>query len=110
MKRANWVAAALIMSGAVVPPASGIAMAADAPAAKTAAYSVSSTQIGTLLDDPAAAAVLKRMIPTVYANEMFQQNGRPLTLKDVQQYEPDALSDANLAKIQAELDKLPPKR
>jgi hypothetical protein len=41
---------------------------------------------------------------------MFQTMGRSLTLKAIQQYEPDALSDENLAKIQAEFDKLPAKK
>lgn len=85
------------------------APAADAPAAQAAHYSVSSTLVGKMLDDPAANALLKKMIPTVYANEMFQSMGRELTLKAIQQYEPEALSDANLAKIQAELDKIPAK-
>ena len=80
------------------------AVAADASAAK---LSATTTQVGKLLDDPAANAVLKKLIPTVYANEMFQTSGRELTLKDIQQYEPENLSDANLAKIQAELDKSP---
>lgn len=71
-------------------------------------YSVQTTQVGTLLDDPAAKAILERMIPTVYANEMFQTMGRSQTLKSIQQYEPVALSDAVLAAIQAELDKLAP--
>jgi hypothetical protein len=57
----------------------------------------------------AAAEILKRLIPTVYANDMFQSAGRSLTLKAIQQYEPDALSDENLAKIQAEFDKIPAK-
>jgi para-nitrobenzyl esterase len=85
------------------------ALAQDAAATQAKHYSVTATVVGTLLDDPAANAVLKRMIPTVYANEMFQTMGRSLTLKAIQQYEPDALSDENLAKIQAELDKLPAK-
>ena len=62
-----------------------------------------------MLDDPAANALLKQLIPTVYANEMFQSAGRDLTLQAIQQYEPEALSDANLAKIQAELNKIPAK-
>nr|PZN66713.1 MAG: hypothetical protein DIU62_07425 [Pseudomonadota bacterium] len=70
---------------------------------------MSETQVATLLDDPAANEVLKKMIPTVYANEMFHTMGRELTLKAIQQYEPEALSDENLAKVQAELDKLTPK-
>ena len=84
-------------------------LAADAAAAPAARYSVTMTLVGKMLDDPAANALLKQMIPTVYANEMFQSAGRDLTLKDIQQYEPEALSDANLAKLQAELDKLPAK-
>jgi para-nitrobenzyl esterase len=80
--------------------------AADAPAAH---YSVNTTLVGKMLDDPAANALLKKLIPTVYANEQFQSAGRELTLKAIQQYEPEALSDANLAKIQAELDKIPAK-
>ncbi|WEK46315.1 MAG: hypothetical protein P0Y56_15070 [Candidatus Andeanibacterium colombiense] len=72
-------------------------------------YSVSTTLIGKLLDDPAAAEVMKRLIPTVYANEMFQSMGRDQTLKGVQQYE-TVLTDEKLAEIQAEFDKLPAKK
>lgn len=86
-----------------------IAPAAGAEAAAAAHYSVSTTLVGKLLDDPAADAILKKMIPTVYANEMFKTMGRESTLKAIQQYEPEALSDANLAKLQAELDKIPAK-
>jgi hypothetical protein len=83
--------------------------AAESAAAVAAHYSVETTLVGKMLDDPAANALLKKMIPTVYANEMFQSAGRELTLKAIQQYEPEALSDQNLAKIQAELDKIPAK-
>jgi hypothetical protein len=88
-------------------PAQAIAQAAAA--AQPAHYSATDTLVGKLLDDPAAAEILKKMIPTVYANEQFQSQGRSLTLKAIQQYEPDALSDGNLAKIQAEFDKIPVK-
>jgi hypothetical protein len=84
-------------------------LAADAAAAQAAHYSVATTLVGKLLDDPAASAILQKLIPTVYANDMFKTSGRELTLKAIQQYEPDALSDANLAKIQAEFDKIPAK-
>jgi para-nitrobenzyl esterase len=93
----------------VLPVGIAAASAQNAAATPASHYSVTSTPVGKLLDDPAAAAVLKSLIPTVYANPMFQQDGRALTLKDIQQYESDALSDANLAKIQAEFDKLRPK-
>jgi hypothetical protein len=84
------------------------AVAADAAVAPAAHYSVSTTLIGTLLDDPAAAAVLKKLAPTAFANEMFRTQGRDLTLKGVQQYEPE-FTEENLAKIQAEFDKIPAK-
>lgn len=79
----------------------------EAPA--HAHYSVETTLVGKLLDDPAAAAVLKEFAPTVYANPQFQTDGRALPLKDIQQYEPEALNDEVLAKIQAMLDKMPAK-
>ena len=95
--------AAAGLAAAVAAPA---AMAQTAPAAH---YSVTETKVAKLLDDPAAAEILRRLIPTVYANEMFQSAGREFTLKDIQQYEPEALNDENLAKIQAEFDKIPAK-
>ena len=100
-----------VLSAGVLFTQSAAAQAptATAPAAKPAHYSVSETLVGKLLDDPAAVEVLKKLIPTVYANDQFQSAGRALTLKDIQQYEPEGLSDANLAKIQAEFDKLPAK-
>lgn len=97
------------MAGAVLAMPASPALADAANDARPAHYSVAKTLVGTLLDDPAAVEILKRLIPTVYANDQFQQAGRSLTLKDIQQYEPDALSDANLAKIQAEFDKIPAK-
>lgn len=86
------------------------ALAANAPADAAGQYSVDTTNVGKLLDDPAANAVLKKMIPSVYGNDMFQTMGRELTLRAIQQYEPEALSEANLAKLQAELAKLPVKK
>lgn len=98
-------AVAFMLSPVVFEP-----LAAQAPAAKAPAhYSVETTLVGKLIDDPAAAEILKRLIPAVWANEQFQSLGRDLTLKAIQQYEPDSLSDANLAKIQAEFDKIPAK-
>lgn len=85
------------------------AAAQDTAAPKQAHYSVKTTLVETLLADPAAVEILKRLIPTVYANEQFQSAGRSLTLQAIQQYEPEALSDENLAKIQAEFDKIPAK-
>jgi hypothetical protein len=98
---AALAAFATVSAGPLAAPASAQAAAGH--------YSVSETKVGKLLDDPAAAEILKKLIPTVYANDMFQSMGRDLTLKAIQQYEPGPLSDENLAKIQAEFDKIPAK-
>jgi len=90
---------------AVAPMSASPAFAADAVAAH---YSVSATLIAKLIDDPAAAEILKKLIPTVWANEMFQSMGRDQTLKAIQQYEA-VLTDEKLAEIQAEFDKIPAK-
>ena len=71
-------------------------------------YSVTETPVGKLIDDPAAAAILQKLIPTVWANDLFQTAGRELTLKAIQQYEA-VLTDEKLAEIQAEFDKIPAK-
>jgi len=104
MRKTLMTMALASLAGAALPM---LASPALAQAAQPAHYSVASTPVGKLIDDPAAAAILQRLIPTVWANEMFQSQGRELTLKAIQQYEPEALSDANLAKIQAEFDKIP---
>lgn len=107
-KKMMSIALATVSAAGLISQAAPV-LAQSAPATQPTRYSVETTLVGKLLDDPAAAAVLKQHIPTVYANEQFQSAGRNLTLKDIQQYEPEALSDENLAKIQATLDKLPVK-
>ena len=93
------------LAGTVLPMLPTVAFAQAAPAAH---YSVTDTLVGKLIDDPAAAAILQKLIPTVWANEMFQSAGRELTLKAIQQFE-NVLTDAKLAEIQAEFDKIPAK-
>lgn len=77
-----------------------------AEAAPAEHYSVETTRIGTLLDDPAAAAILERVVPTVYASDMFRTMGRPNTLRTASQYEAD-LTEAKMQELQAEFDKIP---
>jgi hypothetical protein len=110
MMRKNAFAITLAAFGGCLTLAPLAPVYAQAAAAATAAhYSVKDTLVGKLLDDPAASAILQKHIPTIYANPMFKDAGRELTLTAIQQYEPDALSDANLAKIQADFDKIPAK-
>lgn len=107
MRTRLLAAAAAALAIGLAPVAASSAFAADT--AQAAHYSVETTTVGKLLDDPAAAEILKKLIPNTYANDMFQTMGRELTLKAIQQYEPVELSDENLVKIQAEFDKIPVK-
>ncbi len=84
------------------------APAAPPPAASADHYSTASTPIGTLLDDPAAKAVLVKYIPDTVNNPQIDM-ARGMTLKDTQQYAP-TMTDDVLAKIDTELAKLPAKQ
>ena len=101
---------ALAVAGAAVP-AVAIAQTAPAPAAPAAAakYSTEETEIGTLLDDPAAKAILDKHVPGLSSNEQVDM-ARAMTLKDMQQYAPDTLTDSVLAKVNADLAAIPQKK
>jgi para-nitrobenzyl esterase len=106
MRKTLITPALAALAAATMVPTPVMAQAEQAPA--TTHYSVETTLVGKLIDDPAAAAILQKLIPTVWSNEMFQSLGRDLTLKAIQQYEV-VLSDEKLAEIQAEFDKIPAK-
>jgi len=85
---------------AVAAPLAGTAMAAEAHALST-----SSSTIGTLLANPKAKAILVKYIPDVVNNgQITMASG--MTLKAIQSYAGDALSDDVLAKIDSELAKI----
>jgi hypothetical protein len=99
------IAASLLLT-AVAPH---VAMAQAPAAAPAPAYSVETTDIGTLLDNPATKAVLDKNLPGFTANPQIDM-ARSMTLKGVQQYAADTLTDAALAKVQADLNKIPVKK
>ena len=76
---------------------------------RAAHYSTTDTDLGTLLDDPAARAIIDKYMPGFSSNEQTEM-ALSLTLKDLQQYSPDTISDQALAKIDADLAKLPVKK
>lgn len=103
-------AAALLPTAAVAqttPSAPPVAPAA-APASP-AHYTTADTEIGALLDDPAAKAIVEKNIPGMMTNDQIDM-ARGMTLKAVQQYSPDEVTDARLAAIDAEFAKLPVKK
>jgi hypothetical protein len=99
----HFLAAAALAIAAVAAPA----FAADAPAsAKAAKFNTADSTIGDLLDNPAAKAVLEKHLPQIVSNPQMSMV-RALTLKQIQGYAGDAVSDEALAKVDADLAKIP---
>jgi len=104
--RALIIAAALATSLTIVP------VMAQTPAASASAatgYTTADTDIGTLLDDPALKAIVDKYIPGLLSGDQISM-ARSMTLKAIQQYAPDKVTDGALASIDADFSKLPPKK
>jgi hypothetical protein len=101
-----------LLVAALVPVSVGAQTAATpAPSAAPAAapaYTTSETDIGTLLDDPAANAILDKHMPEFSANPQIDM-ARSMTLKAIQAYAADKITVEALDKIDADLAKLPVK-
>ncbi|WP_188770916.1 hypothetical protein [Novosphingobium endophyticum] len=78
--------------------------AVAAPTAK-AAYNTAETPLGDLLDDPAAKAVLQKHLPDLISGDGIAM-ARGMTLKALQGYAADQVTDEKLAAIDADLQKL----
>lgn len=98
-------ALALAAATPALLPAVAQAQTAVAPAAH---YSTSETEIGVLLDDPAAKALLDKHIPGMTTSDQIDM-ARGMTLKAIQQYSPDAITDKVLAALDADFQKIPVK-
>lgn len=94
---------ALCLAVALPMVAGPVVQAQTAPA--KAKYTTSDTEIGTLLDDPAARAILDKAIPGMTSNDQIDM-ARSMTLKAIQPFAADQITDAKLAQIDAEFAKL----
>lgn len=90
-------------------PVATMAQTPPPAAAPAAHYSTENTDLGTLLDDPAAKAVLTKYVPDLIASDQIDM-ARGMTLKTLQGYASDKLSDKQLTLIDADLAKLPAKK
>ncbi len=103
MKKIALIALALLT--ATLPALAQAPNAAtSAPAGKT--FSVQTSTVGELLDNPAAKAIFAKYLPSVVANPQLEL-GRAMTLPDIVQYAPEITPD-KLAAIDADLKALPP--
>jgi para-nitrobenzyl esterase len=75
--------------------------------ATTPAFSSQETPIGELLDNPATRAVLEKLVPTFVHAERVDE-ARPMTIREVQPYAAETFTEEIIAKIDAELAKIPP--
>jgi para-nitrobenzyl esterase len=106
MRKMFAVAAlALVSLNASAAFAATPAPAATAPAPK---YTTADTEIGTLLDDPAAKAIIEKHIPGFVGNDQIDM-ARAMTLRAIQPFAEAEVTDERLAAIDAELAKLPAK-
>jgi para-nitrobenzyl esterase len=87
---------ALAQSSAVSP---------SAASSQAAGYTTAGTEIGKLLDDPAARAVLDKDVPGLTGNGQIEM-ARGMTLRAIQPFVPDTLTDAVLSQVDADLAKL----
>lgn len=99
---------AILVAGAGLTSANAYA-AEPAPAAAAAHhYTTGETDIGTLLADPAAKAIIAKHMPDVVANDQISA-AAGMTFKQIQPFAGDAITDELLAKVDADLAKLPAK-
>lgn len=68
-------------------------------------YSTDETDLGTILDDEAARKIVDSYIPGLSSGDQIDM-ARGMTLKDIQMYSPDDITDEVLVKIDADFSKL----
>lgn len=85
-----------------------LAQAPAEPAAATPApkYSIQTSTLGQLAENPVTKAIFERYFPEVLHHPQFSQ-GLGLTLPDVVQYLPDVVTPPKLAAMDAELKAIP---
>lgn len=94
---------ALMVAVSLPAMADAQAQPAATPAARPgAAMSSATTPIGDLLDNAKAKAVVEKYLPEVVKSEQIEM-ARAMTLKDIQSYSPDVITDVKLKAIDTDL-------
>jgi len=107
---------ACCLSLATAPTLAVADAAPTKPAAKqvaattaTTTYTTEDTDIGSLLDDPAAAAIIDKHMPGFSTNPETEL-ARGMTLKQIQPYAADTITDELLKSMDADFAALATKR
>ncbi len=73
-------------------------------------YTTAETEIGTLLADPAAKAIVEKKFPLLAESSAVASGmANSMTLQQLQQFKPEIFTDAALKEADAEFAKLPAK-
>ena len=98
----------LLISLALLVASPALAQQAAAPAQTEAVpkYSIKTSKLGELLNDPQTKAIFEKYFPEVVHHPQINE-GLDLTLPDVVQYLPDVVTPEKLAAMDAELKTLP---
>lgn len=86
---------------APAPAASTAAPSTLPGAAEAATFKTDATTVGDILDNPAALAVAKAHLPAMFGNDQIEM-ARGMTLKALQQYASDSVTDTVLVAIDAD--------
>ncbi|WP_395327006.1 hypothetical protein WBP06_09725 [Novosphingobium sp. BL-8H] len=108
MRASALIAVAILASGSMASAQAPSPAPQQATAAK-GHYTTADTTIGVLLDDPASKAILTKYLPDVVKSDQIDM-ARGMTLRSIQQYSSETITDEKLAAIDAELARLPPKK
>lgn len=97
--------AVAVLALAAAPVLGADAASTPAPAAKPA-FSTAESTLGALIDNPETKAVLMKHVGPLISDERVEM-ARGFTLKQVQSFAPDRLTDELLAKIDDDLAAVP---
>jgi para-nitrobenzyl esterase len=97
---------ALVLGAQVATANAQAAAGAASTSAAKPYYTVDDSTIGDLLDNPATKAVIQKDIPGMADNPQIDM-ARGMTLRAIQHYSPDTLTDEVLAKVDADFAKIP---
>ncbi len=98
----------LLIAALLVAATPVLAQTAAAPAATAAAphYSIQTSKLGELADNPQTRPIFEKYFPEVLHHPQFEE-GRDLTMPDVVQYLPDVVTPEKMAAMDTELKALP---
>jgi hypothetical protein len=109
MKRLFAVSAAILLSASTALSTAAFAAENPPPGTSNKAFPANSTStvtIGEFMDNPKLKPILDKYLPGFSDNEQVGM-ARGLTLRAIQAYSPDTLTDESLGNIDAEVSGLP---